>query len=71
MIEIMPPFLLYHSRNTIEVSFQTKLVPTACFLGKIFIKHFTIGEVAYELPQYKQKWQNVSIGHGCPCFQLK
>lgn len=50
MIEIMPPFLLYHSRNTIEVSFQTKLVPTAFFLGKIFIKHFTIGEVAYELP---------------------
>lgn len=50
MIEIMPPFLLYHNRNTIEVSFQTKLVPTALFLGKIFIKHFTIGEVAYELP---------------------
>jgi len=40
MIEMMPPYLLYHSHNTTEVSYQTKFVPTAFFFRKYIYKTF-------------------------------
>lgn len=48
MVNMMPPSPLYHSHKTIEVSYQTKLVPPALSRKDIY-KTVTTGEVAYGL----------------------